>query len=115
MNEVDISEIENALKTQDSPTELASYLTRLAAINSYRLEQLKKIQLIKPKIWLELKDETSAKPRTDKMVEMMWAFTDNGQAEIALTMELRRITILYRSISKRLSALETEFRMSKNL
>ena len=38
MDEIDLKDIEEALRTEDSPVQLASFLTRLAAIHSYRIE-----------------------------------------------------------------------------
>jgi hypothetical protein len=124
----EIDKIEEELKTADNPITLAAFLTRLAAWNSYRTNQLKKIVLIKPKIWLGMKrylnviesDEWKGvglrrdKELSDKHTDMIWDTTENGQAEIALIYELKRIDILYRSISKRLSAIENDYRMSKS-
>lgn len=133
MNE--INQIEESLKTCDEPVAMVSYLTRLAAWNSFYTEQLKKIHLVKPKEWLEIQnfewvpsgkpDEANPsiegiknikreKSLSDKKTEMTWASTKNGQIEIALTYELKRIDILYRSISKRLNALEIDYRISKS-
>jgi hypothetical protein len=130
MNEID--QIQEALKTDnESPTQLASYLTQLAGWNSYYTEMMKKIQLIKPEAWLFIQNKerfpnTSpdavfeftvkerSKPLSDKKTEMVWASTEDGQKETALTYELKRIDILYRSINKRLSAIENDFRMSKS-
>ena len=123
----EIDEIETELKTADDLVTLASYLTRLAAWNSLRTEQLKKIYLVKPKIWLGIKNYHNVveddewrgvglrrdKSLSDKHATMIWETTENGQAEIALEYELKRIDIMYRSISKRLSAIENDYRMSK--
>jgi hypothetical protein len=112
----DLTEIEEALRTEDSPTQLASYLTKLAAILSYRNEQYKKVLLVKPAIWLQIqRQEPEAKPLSDKKTEMMWEATEDGQKEIALRMELKRCEILYRSINRRLRTLEVEYQQAKNL
>ncbi len=121
----EIDQITEALKTEDSPIGLASYLTRLAAWNSFYTEMMKKIQLIKPRTWLLIQGaynwdrpeeivKMREKPYSDKKTEMTWATTEDGQKETALTYELKRIDILYRSISKRLSAIENDYRMSKS-
>ncbi len=132
----EIDQITEALKTCDEPISLASYLTRLAAWNSLYTEMMKKIQLIKPAKWLEIQSKEEKvsstvfdgltepqpqiylglrdKPLSDKKTEMIWASTEDGQKETALTYELKRIDILYRSISKRLSAIENDYRMSKS-
>ena len=103
-------------------------ITKLAAWTSYRTEQIKKIYLAKPKIWLGIKnyhniiesDEWTGgglrrdKSLSDKHTTMIWETTEQGQAEIALEYELKRLDIMYRSISKRLSAIENDFRMSKS-
>ncbi len=128
MNKTDeIDKITEDLKTCDEPISLASYLTRLAAWNSLYTEMMKKIQLIKPQVWLTIQTysdwygktigtvvEARDKPLSDKKTEMTWAATEDGQKETALIYELKRIDILYRSISKRLSAIENDYRMSKS-
>lgn len=132
-----IDQIQEALKSDnESPIQLASYLTQLAGWNSYYTEMLKKIQLLKPSKWLEIqsyqgrygKNITTGeqvefsddalnpreKPLSDKKTEMTWASTEDGQKETALTYELKRIAILYQSINRRLYALEQEYRQSKS-
>jgi len=108
----EINQIENSLKTaSDSPGDLAEYLTKLAGWYSYRMEQAKKIALVKPSIWLQLKVLNKS---SDKVTDMTWEASEDGQKEIALDFELKRITKMYSSIDKRLRALETEFRISKS-
>ena len=91
-DELNLQFIEDALKTEDSPVQLASFLTRLAAINSYRQEQLKKIMLLKPAKWLEIQSkdiypnntyELKPKPLSYNQTEMQWNATEEGQKEIA--------------------------------
>lgn len=134
----EITKIEQALKTEDSPTELASYLTRLAAYNSFYSERMKQIQLIKPGKWLEIQSKEEKidmiqkqftdvvelppatymglrdKPLSDKKTEMIWATTPEGQEETNLTFILKRLDILYRSISKRLYSMEQEWKQSNS-
>lgn len=126
MENKEINEIETALTLDnDTPITLASYLTKLAGWNSFYTESLKDIQLIKPQKWLEIQNWENIsesglgqtkreKPLSDKKTEMMWATTPEGQKELELTFTLKRIDILYRSINKRLSAIENDFRMSKS-
>jgi len=75
--------------------------------------------LIKPVQWMVLKNqpwvESDSKIRSDKQTDMVWQSTEDGQKEIALTMEIKRIDLLYRSISKRLTAIEQDYRMTKSL
>ncbi len=122
----EINKIEEALKTAENPVELASYLTKLAAWNSFYTEKLKEIQIIKPQRWLDIQHnwivnyetgykEAREKPLSDKKTEMTWASTEQGQEETNLIFILKRLDILYRSISKRLSAIENDFRMTRSL
>lgn len=118
MDEID--SITNALKTCDNPLELAGYLTKLAGWGSYYTEMLKKISLVKPAKWLELKmvsqiDESKReKPLSDKHTEILWEVTDDGQKEIALKYELKRIDQMMSSIKQRLYAEKIDFRGLNN-
>lgn len=126
----EIKNIEDALKHTDSPTEIAAFLTRLAAYTSMYTEMLKELQLIKPKKWLEIQEREACiacddpkcpgtrrrvKPLSDKKTEITWATTPEGQKEIELESILARINILYRSINRRLISLENEYRQAKSL
>ena len=124
--DIEIKDIEEALRTEDSPVQLASFLTRLAAIHSYRIEQLKKIQLVKPQRWLELQANfasintetgevrpSNMKPLSDKKTEMTWATTEDGQKEIALTMEIKRINLMTSAIRTRLFTTREEMKNLK--
>ena len=126
MVELTINEIEAELKHQDSPSELARFLTLLASYYSNYLEQMKKIALIKPQRWLAIslnyftelefdKWKPREKPLTDKKTDMEWACTKDGQQEIELDFMLKRIQKLYSSINSRLRNLEVEWKMSRSL
>lgn len=124
----EINSIEESLKTCDEPVTLASYLTRLAAWNSYYLEKAKDIQLVKPGQWLEIQSlewvktgiegqlshENREKPLSDKKTEMLWATTPEGQQEIELTTLLKRCEILSRSINKRLYSIEKDYQQTRS-
>ncbi len=123
--ENEINQIEESLKTCDEPIALASYLTRLAAFNSFYTEKMRGIQIVKPQKWLDFQrfgqdwndvspPDRLPKPLSDKKTEMIWMTTEQGQEETNLTYILKRLDILYRSISKRLSAIENDYRMSKS-
>lgn len=111
-NHVNILEIETALKNEDeSPPELAKYETVLAGYYSYYAQMLKRILVDKPVAWLNIqsfidyeteRSVTREKPLSDKKTEMIWQATEQGQAEIALSWELRRIEKMMSAINKRL-------------
>ncbi len=111
MQKGEIDQITEALKTCDSPLELAGYLTKLAGWSSYYSEMMKKIQLVKPQEWLKIKKNgESVKPLSDTMAEITWAATEDGQKEIALKYELSRIDKMMSSIKQRLYAEKVDFR-----
>ena len=109
---MNIQEIETALKHEDeSPPELAKYETVLAGYYSYYAQMLKRILVDKPIAWLNIQTfvdyETERSIQRDKLLsdkktEMIWQATEQGQAEIALTWELRRIEKMMSAINKRL-------------
>jgi len=116
-----INQIETELKEGlDDPIRLASFLTILAGYTAYYTEMLKKVLIPKSGKWLEFKltsqidDTPREKPLSDKHTDMLWASSSEGQKEIALTYELRRLDIMYKSISKRLWSMEKDYRMSKS-
>lgn len=127
----EINHIEQELTHTDDPQTLASFLTRLAAYTSNYTEQYKQIQLVKPQKWLDIKNQKNnnegwymdngikkippQKPFSDKLTDMHWMTTSEGQKEIELESILARIKILYQSINRRLYSLETEYRMSRSL
>jgi hypothetical protein len=116
MDEID--KISEELKTCDDPVTLASYLTKLAGWNSYYTEMLKKILIGKAEVWLHIhitgKTEQGVlhldKELSDKKTDYVWQTTENGKRELALAYEIKRIDIMYKAISKRLWAMENEFR-----
>ncbi len=110
---MNIKDIEDALKNEDaSPPALAQFGTILAGYYSYYGQKLKKIQIKKPLVWLRIQtfvdcfsDDPEVlrdKPYSDKKTEMVWNTTEDGQKEIALEWELKRIEKMVSSINKRL-------------
>jgi hypothetical protein len=109
---MNIKQIEEALKNEDaSPPDLAKLNTILAGYYSYYGQMLKRIQLRKPEVWLRIQDyEVSndveqvkrEKPLSDKKTERTWEATEDGQKEIALEWELKRIEKMMSAINKRL-------------
>jgi hypothetical protein len=108
---MNIKQIEEALKNEDaSPPDLAKFNTILAGYYSYYGQMLKRIQLVKPKAWLEIQDYVlqekewvhRPKPLSDKKTERTWEATEDGQKEIALEWELKRIEKMMSAINKRL-------------
>ena len=108
-----IDQITDELKNEDlSPTDLAKLGTILSGHYSYYGQMLKRIHLKKPAVWLHIKSEpihaadpASKKlpsPYSDKMTERMWEATTDGQKEIALEWECKRIEKMLSSINKRL-------------
>jgi hypothetical protein len=99
---VNIKEIEADLMNEEaSPPDLAKFATILAGYYSYYGQMLKRIQLVKPDKWLAIQ-LSGPKPLSDKKTEMTWQSTANGQKEIALQWELKRIEKMVSAINKRL-------------
>ena len=121
-----IDEITEELKTCDDPIRLAEFLTYLAGWASYRAEQMKKVQLVKPAEWLYIqtfgkqydKDSDNVvvigKPLFDKKTDMTWAATEEGQKEIALKFELQRLELMMSAIKRRLYATKVDFKGLNN-
>jgi hypothetical protein len=118
-NHVNIKDIEDALKNEDaSPPDLALFSTVLSGYYSYYGQMLKRIQLRKPQAWLNIQENEQLsiveatkldqpikkrdKSLSDKKTERMWEATEDGQAEIALEWELKRIEKMMQAINKRL-------------
>lgn len=109
---MNIKQIEDELKNEDaSPPDLAKFGTILAGYYSYYGQMLKKIQLNKPTAWLNIQEFevndgeriiSRQKHLSDKKTEMIWNTTEDGQKEIALEWELKRIEKMVSSINKRL-------------
>jgi hypothetical protein len=109
---VNIKQIEEALKNEDaSPPDLAKLNTILAGYYSYYGQMLKRIQLVKPKAWLSIQEYevndgdgiiSRQKHLSDKKTERTWEATEDGQKEIALEWELKRIEKMMSAINKRL-------------
>jgi hypothetical protein len=103
---VNIKDIEDALKNeQESPPDLAKYVTILAGYYSYYANMMKKILLNKDSVCLAIQDapiQKGDKALSDKKTERIWNTTKEGQAEIALGWELKRIERMMTNINKRL-------------
>ena len=107
-----IDEITEELRNEDlSPPDLAKIGTILAGFYSYYGQMLKRIHLKKPEIWLAIQtfedwnggfEKARAKPLSDKKTERMWEATKDGQKEIALEWECKRIEKMLSSINRRL-------------
>jgi len=129
--ELTIDQITEELKTCDDPIRLAEFLTYLAGWASYRAEQMKKVQLVKPKVWLNIQtfenwaesefDRTGVnivitrtKSLSDKKTDMTWFATEDGQKEVALSYELKRIDKMMSAIKQRLYATKVEYKSLSN-
>lgn len=112
---MEVKDIEQELMNEDSsPPDLAKYATILAGYYSYYGQMLKRVQLIKPTVWLEIQDNEEVlkdgglvyqkrdKPLSDKKTERMWEATEDGQKEIALEWELKKIERMLSAIKQRL-------------
>jgi hypothetical protein len=109
-----INDITEQLKNEDlSPPDLAKLGTILAGYYSYYGQMLKRIQLVKPAKWLSIQDneppaigiqmpQKREKPLSDKKTERTWEATEDGQKEIALEWETKRIEKMLSSINRRL-------------
>ena len=103
LTKMNVEKIEAALMNEDaSPPALAQFSTILVGYYSYFGQMLKRIQLVKPQAWIKIHDGPNDKPPSDKMTEKIWQTTKDGQAEIALEWELKRIEKMVSSINKRL-------------
>lgn len=124
---MNIDDITEELKTCDEPHKLAEFLTYLAGWASYRAEQMKKVQLVKPEKWLEIQTSTAnlgddgntyltprPKSLSDKKTDMTWYSTEDGQKEIALSYELKRIDKMMSAIKQRLYAQKVDFKGLNN-
>ena len=105
---MNIKDIEDALKNEnESPPDLAKYATILAGYYSYYANMMKKILVNKDAVCLKIQDYADdgtlrEKPLSDKKTERIWNTTKQGQAEIALEWELKRIERMMTNINKRL-------------
>ena len=110
---VNIKEIEADLMNEDAaPPDLAKFATILAGYYSYYGQTLKRIQIKKPLVWLRIQtfvdwkakdpQDVRDKAYSDKKTEMVWNTTKDGQAEVALEWELKRIEKMVSAINKRL-------------
>lgn len=116
---MEIQEITEHLKNDSlSPSDLAECYTQLAGWYSYYGQMMKKVKEDKPAKWLELKGKhllnqegkTVVKPHSDTMTEMLWEASEEGQKEIALTWELKRIKQMMSAINSRLYIANMEAR-----
>lgn len=100
---MEITLITDKLKEdQLSPPDLAELYTQLAGWYFYYGQMMKKVLEIKPRAWLDLKASGDPKPYSDKMTEMLWEASEDGQKEIALEWELKRIQKMMKAIDSRL-------------
>jgi hypothetical protein len=110
-----IDDITDELRNEDlSPPDLAKLGTILSGYYSYYGQMLKRIHLKKPEAWLEIKSRPVTQaikqgtlgklpvPNSDKMTETIWEATPDGQKEIALEWECKRIEKMLSSINRRL-------------
>lgn len=118
---MEINEITEHLKNDSlSPGELAEFYTQLAGWYSYYAQMMKRVKETKPTKWLEIKDSGrtvvekgvnaqgmeyttfTGKGYSDNHTDILWEATEDGQKEIALTWELKRLEQMMRSIKARL-------------
>lgn len=100
---MNIEQITEELRNEAiSPPDLAKVGTILSGYYSYYGQMLKRIHLIKPAVWLKIQATSGDKPLSDKKTERMWEATPEGQKEIALEWECKRIEKMLSSINRRL-------------
>ncbi len=98
-----IDQITGDLRNEDlSPPDLAKIGTILSGYYSYYGQMLKRIHLVKPAVWLKIQSNFGDKPLSDKKTERSWEATPDGQKEIALEWECKRIEKMLSSINRRL-------------
>jgi len=98
-----VDQITEEITNEDAaPARLAELGTVLAGYYSHFAQMLKRIELKKPEAWLAIQVSGGEKPFSDKKTEMHWHATVDGQKEIALEWELKRIEKMISSINKRL-------------
>lgn len=89
-----------------SPRQLAEYRVYLAAIYSLRGSEMAAIEIRKAREWLVLRRGATSVAETDRA----WDVTDDGQRQIALKWELRRIEKLIAAAASMLRVMENEAR-----
>jgi len=98
-----IDQITEELKNDEaSPVSLGEFYTQLSGWYSYYGQQMKRVQLIKSEAWIVIKQSGDPKPYSDAYTDKLWEATEDGQKEVALHWELKRIEQMMRAIKTRL-------------
>lgn len=100
---MDINQITENLKNEDmSPVELGQIYTQLSGWYSFYGQQMKRVQLAKGATWIAIKQNNGSKAYSDAYTDKIWDGTEDGQKEVALHWELKRIEQMMRAIKTRL-------------
>ncbi len=101
-----LTKVEELLKTQANPHELADAKAELASYYSYICGQLEEVSKAKPKIWMDMREKTKSDNQTNKM----WDASELGQEEIVLRLRVKRMEKLFGAIGSILRVSEQEAR-----
>jgi hypothetical protein len=89
-----------------SPRRVSDFRVYLAAVYALRSVELEAILLVKPDIWLKMRNDKNSDTATDRA----WDASANGKRETQLKMELKRIEKLSSALASHLRVMEGEAR-----
>ena len=105
--QLSLEHIEKELQGSElAPTTLADFRVFLAALYSWRANEIQKILALKLFIWLNIRE----KKNSDKAADREWQTTQKGAREMQLTWELRPIDKLSSAIASKLRVMDAEAR-----
>ena len=105
--QLSIEHIEQSMAGSEfSPRQLASFRVYLAAMHSLYGSEMSQIEIRKAQEWLAIRAGTGSVAEADRA----WDATQDGQRQIALKWELRRIDKLIQAIASMLRVMEQEAR-----
>lgn len=89
-----------------SPGRVSDFRVYLAAIYAMRSTELEGILIVKPEVWLKIRDGKNS----DTAADRAWDGTADGLREMQLKMELKRIDKLTAALASKLRVMEGEAR-----
>ena len=103
---MELKELTEKLKSGENiaPGELSKYRLELSGWFAFYSGQLEDILKRKPEQWLEIRKTAGS----DKMTDMRYNATEDGQEELALRLRLKSIEKIMSSIRLRLEIMEKE-------
>lgn len=82
----------------NQPAELSKLYIEISAMYSFYSDQMKEIQILKPKEWLDIKESGDEKDISDSKADKLYALRDNGKKEIELRYTLKALEKLMGAI-----------------